>query len=597
MKAYLIAVSIGPVQDFIAAARKLRDLWFGSYLLSEISKKGAWYLQNQGAQLIFPYTEHPEIDLIPGSLLKAPNKILAYMETDNPGQLVQKTKKSILEFWKNELALKTIKNYQYKDINQELFDLQVNDFLEIYGAWTPLADKTYAQARERVEAILAARKTLRECNQCDAWPEGQGGLPKSSLDGIRESILNAQGRKKHQGLKEEEELDALGWIKRHGEKIDSDYDNRPEFESLSDLAADSFLRGAVQNKKALALLSKLPNLLTSAGIILPRVADRTYRQCLQCMSPQILFRSRLDQIFDEQQHEIPNQDRQAVRSGLQALFKATNNTEPFPYAAVLVGDGDNMGACLAKFKTRAKHCQFSMALDRFARDCENLVKSHHGGLVYSGGDDVLAFAPLDTALECSEKLRLHFQKHMAPLFEGTDEQPPTFSIGMAIVHHLKPMGSSLDLARKAEKIAKAYPGKNAIALILDKRGGAPVELCAGWDCNIINTLKRWIECYVHDLIPYKIGYELRTLAEKIGSPLQWHENMPDNAATYEFLRVLKRKKSGHGQNELAMQEIDTIIQAASQTNNLDDLAKQLVIAKTIATSVILGQGASHHEKP
>jgi hypothetical protein len=33
---YLLSISIGPVQDFIATARRSRDLWFGSWLLREI---------------------------------------------------------------------------------------------------------------------------------------------------------------------------------------------------------------------------------------------------------------------------------------------------------------------------------------------------------------------------------------------------------------------------------------------------------------------------------------------------------------------------------------------------------------------------------
>lgn len=41
MPRYLLALSIGPVQEFIAAARRSRDLWFGSYLLSEVSKAAA----------------------------------------------------------------------------------------------------------------------------------------------------------------------------------------------------------------------------------------------------------------------------------------------------------------------------------------------------------------------------------------------------------------------------------------------------------------------------------------------------------------------------------------------------------------------------
>jgi hypothetical protein len=37
----LLLITIGPVQEFIAAARRSRDLWFGSWLLSELSKAAA----------------------------------------------------------------------------------------------------------------------------------------------------------------------------------------------------------------------------------------------------------------------------------------------------------------------------------------------------------------------------------------------------------------------------------------------------------------------------------------------------------------------------------------------------------------------------
>jgi len=65
---YLIAVAVGPVQEFIAAARKLRDLWYGSYLLSELSKAVALSLHNQSCKLIFPAITDPE-ELQPNSIL------------------------------------------------------------------------------------------------------------------------------------------------------------------------------------------------------------------------------------------------------------------------------------------------------------------------------------------------------------------------------------------------------------------------------------------------------------------------------------------------------------------------------------------------
>lgn len=54
MTSHLLALTVGPVQDFIAAARRTRDLWFRSHLLSEISKAAAKSLRDQGGKLIFP---------------------------------------------------------------------------------------------------------------------------------------------------------------------------------------------------------------------------------------------------------------------------------------------------------------------------------------------------------------------------------------------------------------------------------------------------------------------------------------------------------------------------------------------------------------
>ncbi len=54
MTAHLLVIALGPVQDFISAARRTRDLWFGSYLLSEISKAAARAVRKAGGELIFP---------------------------------------------------------------------------------------------------------------------------------------------------------------------------------------------------------------------------------------------------------------------------------------------------------------------------------------------------------------------------------------------------------------------------------------------------------------------------------------------------------------------------------------------------------------
>ena len=61
MSDHLLAMAIGPVQDFIAAARRTRDLWFGSHVLSEISKAAAKAVADQVGfdALIFPAPQAP----------------------------------------------------------------------------------------------------------------------------------------------------------------------------------------------------------------------------------------------------------------------------------------------------------------------------------------------------------------------------------------------------------------------------------------------------------------------------------------------------------------------------------------------------------
>ena len=54
MSAYLLQVAVGPVQGFIAAARRTRDLWCGSLILSEVAKAAARNMSVSGALLIFP---------------------------------------------------------------------------------------------------------------------------------------------------------------------------------------------------------------------------------------------------------------------------------------------------------------------------------------------------------------------------------------------------------------------------------------------------------------------------------------------------------------------------------------------------------------
>src|SRR3954452_12505800 len=75
--AHVLIVTLGPIQDFIAAARRTRDLWFGSWLLSELSKATAQAMAEECGldSLVFPGISKPD-DLSEKSDTSVANKIV-----------------------------------------------------------------------------------------------------------------------------------------------------------------------------------------------------------------------------------------------------------------------------------------------------------------------------------------------------------------------------------------------------------------------------------------------------------------------------------------------------------------------------------------
>src|SRR5258707_145236 len=68
MKQYMLLFSLGPVQSFIAQARKTRDLWLGSFLLSTLMEAG---MEGLKGEFIYPTKQR-----IKGIIPDLPNKYI-----------------------------------------------------------------------------------------------------------------------------------------------------------------------------------------------------------------------------------------------------------------------------------------------------------------------------------------------------------------------------------------------------------------------------------------------------------------------------------------------------------------------------------------
>ena len=155
-------------------------------------------------------------------------------------------------------------------------------------------------------------------------------------------------------------------------------------------------------------------------------------------------------------------------------------SEPPSYVACLVADGDNMGRALdelaaARSTDPVAACRtFSERLLEFPDAAKRIVAEHLGAPVYAGGDDVLAFLPVATALDCAKLLANEFERVM----NGTGVKP-TLSVGIGVAHVVEAMGLLLELGREAERMAK-QSGRNALAVLFDKRSGGRRKWSRQW---------------------------------------------------------------------------------------------------------------------
>ncbi len=553
MTEHLLLIALGPVQEFIAQARRTRDLWYGSHVLSELARTAARSLVEQGASLVFPPLGPDDPELKPcmkplrpetnDPPLNVANKVLAVVPSGHdPRAVARTTRKTVKGFWRDEIAARVAHKCAglIADGIDATWREQVDTLLEFVAAWAPLGD--YAVARRNVERAVAARKNLRDFRP---WMHQRGNVPKSSLDGARETVLrrprlrDAKLARRYR-IAEGEQLDAVGLIKRAG--------GEPEqFVPIVNVALAGWL--ALANREALAELEHVRQACKELGV------GRVVRRDLRCghvfgFDASVFLPSRWKALFDELglPGDADQWGNRHVRPVLDRLV------EPYPYVACLVADGDRMGHAIDRLTTAREHREFSRALAKFASRARNVVEQKHlGSLVYAGGDDVLAFLPLPEALECADALRHEFAAIMEQACASLSHAArPTLSVGLGIGHIMDGMGELLELGREAERLAKggalAQPGRdrNALAVLVDKRSGGRRAWRARWDDwggNPIGRIRQDIALLEGPLSSRKV-YEVASLLRRLPSREQATGRRWARVLAQEVHRSLSRVQAG-----------------------------------------------------
>lgn len=612
---YLILVSIGPVQSFISSARRTRDLWFGSRLLSELSKAAASQIAKINGELIFPAPAPASTDLESGSPLNVANKILALVDipVESANQPVNEQElylKQQLQVVGDDVyvTIKAYLNTLYTKVSQETFEKlhnqerdlfkqedvsrakevmqrQIEDLIEYFWVAVPYREGLYGEARRQVEKLMAMRKNTRNFNAV-TW---SSTWAKSSIDGQLESVIPASLYPRF-GLDEDkamrlyryfragpaETLSGVDLLKRIG-KIEATSSNptsseegtpsfpEHEFPSTSHMASIPYLRLLRQLDAPKKILSRRGTDATEQWstteaqkkwnayidkVILIPLSDRETRQRADASAqvlehikgyPEHPVLGNLDGslLFEERLFDV-RQGEKHFKAAIQALedfFAYVNRccgetSYPDPYYALLRADGDGMGEVIDHQANQEsgeppieRHRDLSRKMAQFAAKARKIVEGdtidlkdrkqegNQGALIYSGGDDVLALVPLHTALKCAQELSSEFNTQFDK-YKNKQGNPPTLSVGIAIVHHLELMSEALKTANAAEKSAKSVKEKNALAITIKKRSGEEYSLQDKW-ANIKAYLAQLIEaCRVGD-IPKGTAYEIREMTQRL----------------------------------------------------------------------------------
>ncbi len=514
MSAHLLLITLGPVQEFILQARRTRDLWYGSHLLSELARAGARALAQAGATLIMPALARgdPELEPCAGFLRPdgnppAPigNKLLAELPAEfDPAATARKAREAVIDHWKRlaDRVRARCRGLIAESVDA-VWDEQIETALEFYASWAPHS-ADYAETRKKLERAVAGRKLLRDFV---AWRHDRAGAPKSSFDGARVSVL-AEVRPtaliRRYRIGQGEQLDAVGLVKRAG--------GEPEqFVPIVNIALAPWIQAAAEHAKA-----ELARLCERAEELdLPRVSrpDLIWTKCFP-FDGEALVASRVPSLFEEL--AIAGDPDAFVRHELRPLYGIMR--EPPAYVACLVADGDRMGEALDKLADPGAHREFSKKLAGFAAEVRKIVEQEHrGSLVYAGGDDVLAFLPVADAVACADRLRRRFADVMATAApaQPDEEKKPSLSVGIGIGHVMEGMAALLELGRAAERLAKTQ--RNALALILDKRSGGRRQWLSGWEADPAARLKDDATLVAEKLSTKKI-HEIGAILRRLPEP-------------------------------------------------------------------------------
>ncbi|NRT58056.1 type III-B CRISPR-associated protein Cas10/Cmr2 [Sphaerotilus uruguayifluvii] len=502
--------TLGPVQGFVAQARRTRDFWAGSFLLSWLAGVAMSEVSRQGGKIEFPSPPTGYLDWIQGQGQGQPPRqgaipnrfksVWARVPADFDAPRVVETVRAAWmalaeQVWQGD-RLDEVATAATRDI----WLRQHSGFWDM--SWV-LSDDVAATA------LLDQRKNWRshgfaqqesgiKCMVMEGWQELSGATRAGqAASSFWQRLWERPLPGLQTDLREGEKLCALAYVKRrftrHFERLQIELPDgglklkgwrlSPGMPSVSYMAAVHWLEALLKTGDTPAL-EKL--LRTALDVCDDQSEWDTHIECLRQAVPQWQGPQRhllaLDgSLFFRHVQQDPmaaGHDPARMARLVEALrdFRREHPhlpAAPSPFYAIVLMDGDSLGSHMSDLK---KQKTISESLLQFTDGVPEIVQRHNGVLIYAGGDDVLALLPLEDALGCAARIRAHY----LACFQGTGIAT-TISAAVTFAHVKTPLGQVLaDLHPLLDEVAKDGAGRDALAVQVWKTGGGVLQWAQPW---------------------------------------------------------------------------------------------------------------------
>ena len=445
MRKHLFLFTIGPVQSFIAQARKTQDLYAGSSLLSDIIHCALGIIKcYPQVEVIHPYykDEIHDTQINEESSRSFPNRIvvLANMDKDkikNFGNTLEALVKTQFEtLAKNKFE----QVFPAKDKPLGLCE-QIKDFLEVYWVAVEYQEDNYQEAYQSLIKKMAMLKSIRPMKYF-----AEKGR-KCDLNGV----YNVKIYRKT--TEEEKEKKSCDYIKKYKLFAPDNFIIKSDFYSISPkqlqagegLSAISFLKRLYRVKNNFPSTAEISqyNLFTNKEI---KALIEKYQKCFENFDEQLLLSENLTEksLSKNMIRLVKDISLNDVKKKLDEInTKCKNDSIPqSKYYAILSFDGDDMGKKLSSLSLIGQN-ELAKKLSKYSGELRKHIDDNKGKTVYAGGDDFLALVNITYLEEVLSKVKSIF----------TDI---SVSTAITIAHYKTPLQKVLLLNRSLLQETKAY---------------------------------------------------------------------------------------------------------------------------------------------